>query len=135
MSIRLRMICRKAPECTRLKCRRGRSCFCPYSLRVKRVMPRSRLAILTIRLKRVIYLFAAVALAQRLSLTSAAEPKGNSWPYSEALLRPFWEGEVMYGESVLFVRESHDVEARASVLFPINNILAVENGSGKVKYV
>src|SRR4051794_40264588 len=127
MSIRLRMICRKAPEFTRLKCRRGRSCCCPFSLRVKRVMPRSRLAILTIRLRRVIYLFAAIALVQRFSPTSPAEPTGNSWSYSEAQLRPFWDGEVMYGESGLFVRESDDLEARASVLFPINNILAVEN--------
>lgn len=56
------------------------------------------------------------------------------WAYRPELLRPFWVGEVVEGESVLFIREQPDGEARASVLFPIQEVLAVHNSDGDVTY-
>lgn len=61
----------------------------------------------------------------------AQEPK---WTYRAELLRPFWEGEVTEGESVLFIKEGPNGEARASVLFPIQEMLAVRNSAGDVTY-
>ena len=61
----------------------------------------------------------------------AAEP---SWQYSPELLRPFWEGDVVEGESVLFIRNSGTDTAAASVLFPITKVLAVRNSAGNLTY-
>lgn len=69
---------------------------------------------------------AAAARAQE------AAPPG--WAYSADQLRPFWRGEVMEGESILFVRDEPTREARASVLFPIRRVLAVRSSSGAVTY-
>ena len=65
---------------------------------------------------------------------SAAEPAGVKWDYSADLLRPFWHGDVVRGESVLFVRDRKEREARASVLFPIREVLEVRSSSGQVVY-
>jgi lysophospholipase L1-like esterase len=62
---------------------------------------------------------------------SVAEPR---WTYSAKMLRPFWQGDVMEGESVLFIQDEKTGEARASVLFPVQNILSVRSSSGDVKY-
>jgi len=67
-------------------------------------------------------------------LARADEPSAKEWAYEPALLRPFWLGEVMEGESVLFLKESPTGEARASVLFPIRKLLAVRNSAGDVLY-
>jgi hypothetical protein len=57
----------------------------------------------------------------------AQEAAKADWTYSEEQLRPFWLGEVMEGESVLFIKDERTGEARASVLFPIRKILSVRN--------
>ena len=60
------------------------------------------------------------------------------WTYHPELLRPFWEGDTVEGESVLFIRDMQTGdktgEARASVLFPILEVLAVRNSAGDVTY-
>jgi acyl-CoA thioesterase I len=58
-----------------------------------------------------------------------------AWNYAPELLRPFWEGETVVGESVLFIRpEPAAADGRASVLFPIQKIVAVRNSSGNITY-
>jgi lysophospholipase L1-like esterase len=66
--------------------------------------------------------------------TLADEPKKPQWQYSPELLRPFWEGDTVEGESVLFIRETEKGEAKTAVLFPIQEILAVRNSAGDVTY-
>lgn len=53
---------------------------------------------------------------------------------SPELLRPFWQGTVMEGESVLFIRDAATGQAQAAVLFPIEKVLAVRNSAGDVTY-
>ena len=64
----------------------------------------------------------------------ADDPSKPAWTYSAGLMRPFWRGTVMEGESVLFIKDEKTGEARASVLFPIETILAVRNSRGDVTY-
>jgi acyl-CoA thioesterase I len=61
----------------------------------------------------------------------AAQPR---WTYSEEQLRPFWQGENMEGESVLFIKAEKKGEARASVLFPVQKLLSVRSSTGEVRY-
>ena len=65
---------------------------------------------------------------------AADEPAKPAWKYSSELLRPFWQGEVIEGESVLFIKDDKTGEARASVLFPIREVLSVKNSVGDVTY-
>lgn len=64
----------------------------------------------------------------------AQEAARTEWVGSEGLLRPFWLGEVMEGESVLFIKDEKSGEGRASVLFPIQKMLAVRSSSGEVQF-
>jgi acyl-CoA thioesterase-1 len=64
----------------------------------------------------------------------AEETVAPEWTYSADLLRPFWRGETMLGESVLFIKDAATGEARASVLFPVRKVLAVRNSAGDVTY-
>ncbi len=66
-----------------------------------------------------------------LAADDAAKP---AWNYTADLLRPFWVGTVMEGESVLFVRDGGGKPAKASVIFPISQVLAVRNSAGDVTY-
>lgn len=71
---------------------------------------------------------------------AADEPDDREWKYSPEVMRPFWEGDTVVGESVLFIRKSEadDLattgESSASVLFPIRKVLAVRNSAGDVTY-
>jgi len=56
------------------------------------------------------------------------------WKYKADLLRPFWQGTVMQGESVLFIRDETTGESHASVLFPILDVPVIHNSSGTVTY-
>ena len=56
------------------------------------------------------------------------------WSYRPELLSPFWEGDTVDGESVLFIRDDMTGEARASVLLPIRELLTVRNSAGDVTY-
>ncbi|MGE0606349.1 MAG: FG-GAP-like repeat-containing protein [Pirellulales bacterium] len=64
----------------------------------------------------------------------AEEPSPPEWQYSADLLRPFWLGTEMQGESVLFIKDEKSGEARAKVLFPIERVLDVRNSAGDVAY-
>jgi len=69
---------------------------------------------------------------------SAQEPDSKKpqpeWNYQPELLRPFWEGTLMQGESVLFIRKGEGELARAKVLFPIEEIVSVQNSDGDVTF-
>ncbi len=64
----------------------------------------------------------------------AQEAAKPGWTYSEEQLRPFWQGEIMEGESVLFIKAGKTGEARAPVLFPIQKVLSVQSSTGEVRY-
>lgn len=64
----------------------------------------------------------------------AQDPSSEKWNYSAELLRPFWEGDTIHGESVLFIRDDASGEARADVLFPIVDVLAIQDSTGAVSY-
>lgn len=85
-------------------------------------------------LRTIRWLAIAIALATTqgsLIAQSVAQPR---WTYSAEMLRPFWQSDVMEGESVLFIQDEKTGEARASVLFPVQKILSVRSSSGDVKY-
>lgn len=77
-----------------------------------------------------VFLFAFGLLA----VAFAQEPPKPTWSYSPELLRPFWQGDTVEGESVLFIKDEKTGEARASVLFPIREVLVVKNSVGDVTY-
>lgn len=56
------------------------------------------------------------------------------WKYAPELLRPFWEGDRIEGESVLFIKDDKTGIAHASVLFPIRKVVAIRNSAGDVTY-
>lgn len=64
----------------------------------------------------------------------SVEAASSKWDYSSDLLRPFWRGDVMRGESVLFIRDQKGGKARASVLFPVREILEIRSSAGDVVY-
>jgi lysophospholipase L1-like esterase len=64
----------------------------------------------------------------------ADEPAKPTWKYAPELLRPFWRGEVIEGESALFIKDDKTGEARAAVLFPIREVLTIKNSVGDVTY-
>jgi acyl-CoA thioesterase I len=66
--------------------------------------------------------------------TSAQEPTSATWRYESSLLRPFWIGDVVEGESVLFIKDENTRSVRAQVLFPIQEVLQVTNSRGDIIY-
>jgi hypothetical protein len=64
----------------------------------------------------------------------ADAPSRAAWRYSAELLRPFWAGTVVEGESVLFIQDEATGEARASVLLPIRKLTAVRDSAGDATY-
>ena len=63
-----------------------------------------------------------------------AQADSAKWQYSPTLLRPFWSGDTIEGESVLFIKDGDSPLAKASVLFPIQSIVNVRNSAGDVTY-
>ncbi|MCA9117449.1 MAG: VCBS repeat-containing protein [Planctomycetaceae bacterium] len=61
-------------------------------------------------------------------------PAPAKWQYQPELLRPFWQGEVVEGESILFLRDPETGEARGEILFPATAVLSVQNSAGDVTY-
>ncbi|HRX81733.1 MAG TPA: SGNH/GDSL hydrolase family protein [Pirellulaceae bacterium] len=80
------------------------------------------------------YLFTIIICAMWLQHCVAEEPTQRDWVYRPALLRPFWQGDTVEGESVLFIRDEATGEGRASVLFPITQVLTVCNSAGDETY-
>ncbi len=64
----------------------------------------------------------------------ADEPVPSEWTYSGELLRPFWQGDTIEGEPVLFIKDSDGGNASASLLFPVTNVLSVRSSSGDVMF-
>ena len=62
------------------------------------------------------------------------ETKPPAWKYEPKLLRPFWEGDIVEGETVLFIKDSASGQAKASLLFPVTKILSVRNSANDVVY-
>jgi len=60
-------------------------------------------------------------------------PTTTAWHYAPELLQPIWQGDTMRGESVLFTKDD-DGQPHASVLFPIEQVLAVKNSVGDTTY-
>lgn len=85
-----------------------------------------------------IWLPLAICLLLVVSRTDAQEPPkdqpAHEWEYVPELMRPFWQGTVMEGESVLFIKDEKTGQAKASVLFPVQEVLAVRNSAGDVTY-
>ena len=79
-------------------------------------------------------LLATLALSVGTPSATWAEDAKPGWVYRAELMRPFWRGDVVEGESVLFIKDAQTGEARASVLFPITEVLAVRNAAGDVTY-
>ena len=77
---------------------------------------------------------AALVLALPMVAFAQEPAKKAEWTYAPELLRPFWEGDTVHGESVLFIKDENAAEARATVLFPITKVLAVSSSAGDVTY-
>ncbi len=76
----------------------------------------------------------SAALFGCLTLAGSQGPAAPTWVYQPELLRPFWQGEIVEGETVLFIRDEHSPVARAQVLFPILGVLQASNSNGDMKY-
>jgi acyl-CoA thioesterase I len=63
-----------------------------------------------------------------------AQDASRQWQYDAKLLKPFWSSETIEGESVLFLRDEKTGVAKAKVLFPIQEIVAVRNSQGDQVY-
>jgi len=74
---------------------------------------------------------AQFAVAQQPDKPNSDHP---GWSFKAELLRPFWIGEVVEGESVLFIKNEKTGQASARVLFPIQSIREVRNSRGDVLY-
>ncbi len=65
---------------------------------------------------------------------SARADEPARWRYSPEQLQPFWTSDIIHRESVLFIRDAATGEARASVLFPIREILSIQDSTGAITY-
>ena len=95
------------------------------------------------RTNRIPFQLQVVALAAILALAVAtvnvrgAEPKEQpqpQWKYTAEAIRPFWTGNVIDGESVLFMKGAASGRVAAQVLFPIEKVLSVKNSAGTITY-
>jgi lysophospholipase L1-like esterase len=75
-------------------------------------------------------IFVGIATGQ----VHADEPSEPNWNYAPKLLRPFWVGDTIEGESMLFIRDPKTGIAKASVLSPIVGVLSVHNSAGDMTY-
>lgn len=66
------------------------------------------------------------------TLIVADEPP--AWKYSAEQMVPFWSADTVHRESVLFVRDTEDGLAKASVLFPIESIISIQDSTGTIVY-
>jgi len=81
---------------------------------------------------RSVVLSVVVSLLTATSATTADEPV--RWKYTPEQLQPFWKSDVVSRESVLFVRDEATGVATASVLFPIGQVISVEDAVGTMSY-
>lgn len=76
----------------------------------------------------------SVLLVPAMRTSYSAEPVSEKWTYAPKLLRPFWQGNTVEGESMLFIKDSDTGIAKAPVLFPVTKVLSVRNSSGDITY-
>lgn len=81
------------------------------------------------------WLFIGIALILCRSGHAQEPAKPGTWNYRPDLLRPFWQTEIVEGESILFVKDTASGTARGSLLFPVSRIVSVTNSAGDVRYV
>lgn len=81
-----------------------------------------------------VLLLSLVRIPTALAQESTSGPSDHVWQYKSELLQPFWANGVVEGESVLFIKDDKTGEARAKVLFPIQEIIRVQTSSGEVTY-
>jgi acyl-CoA thioesterase I len=86
------------------------------------------------RFRQGLRLWPAILLLTGITSALADDQARPQWNYQSELLRPFWTGDVVEGESVLFIRDKQSPESRAAVLFPVLDVLAVRNSVGDVTY-
>ncbi len=67
------------------------------------------------------------------STTSTAEEPVR-WEYAPEQLQPFWISDIVHRESVLFIRDEETGESCASVLFPMKEIISIQDSTGSVTY-
>jgi lysophospholipase L1-like esterase len=67
-------------------------------------------------------------------LDSLVADEPAAWKYSPEQLAPFWKSSVIHRESVLFIRDPETGEAKANVLFPIRDIISIQDSTGAVTY-
>ena len=56
------------------------------------------------------------------------------WKYSAEVMQPFWLGDSVASEPILFVRDAESGEARGSLMFAAKNIVSVKSSSGDTTY-
>ena len=56
---------------------------------------------------------------------NATPAKNAAWTYDAGLMQPFWLGDTVDGESVLFIKDPATGEAKAQLLFPVQEVLSV----------
>ncbi len=69
-----------------------------------------------------------------ISADETATQATPTWKYAPELLRPFWHGETVHGESVLFLKSSESEPAKSKLYFPFVKVLAVTNSAGTITY-
>jgi acyl-CoA thioesterase I len=84
--------------------------------------------------KRLMITTLLLVITFQISYSKAEEPTEHKWDYAPELLAPFWEGSIVYGETVLFIKDDKTDEAKASVMFPVTKVLTIRNSAGDVSY-
>lgn len=69
-----------------------------------------------------------------LTIGSVVAEGTPEWKYAPKLLKPFWQDDVVRGESILFVKDPASGLAEGKLLFPVDSILEVRDSSGKILY-
>lgn len=80
------------------------------------------------------FLRSLLIAALGVSIATAAGPV-QPWRFDAAIVRPFWRSTTMDGETVLFIRDTADGPAKASLLFEPTAILSVSSSSGQITYL
>ncbi|MEZ6128135.1 MAG: SGNH/GDSL hydrolase family protein [Planctomycetaceae bacterium] len=78
--------------------------------------------------------FVICATAQVILAGVCPAQDDSRWNYAPELLEPFWLSEVVHAESVLFVKDRETGAAAASLLFPVDHIMAVRNAAQDITY-
>ncbi|MCA9135815.1 MAG: SGNH/GDSL hydrolase family protein [Planctomycetales bacterium] len=81
------------------------------------------------------FIFSAIAIvAGTIFGVASAQETASGWRYTKESMRPFWSSDVITDEPILFVRDIQTGESRGTVLFPIDQVIAVRSSAGDVQY-